>query len=130
MAGNTKSGRWRVKVTSLPTSITIEQLAQSLHLSSSRIYIPKGQDKATYYAWINDFDDEQDANEFVLQNSQLIISDLHIKCFAVEPKDDDMNFQRQSRRPPVDARPQKKSTLTNTTQRKDAQQRSSEFRSQ
>ncbi|CAF3851493.1 unnamed protein product, partial [Rotaria sordida] len=124
MAANAISGRWRVKVTSLPTSITIEQLAQSLHISSSRVCIPKTQGKATYYAWINDFDDEQDANEFVLQNAQLIISNLHIKCSAIESKDDSMNFQHQPRRCSVDTRPQKKPTLTNTIQHKNSQQRS------
>jgi hypothetical protein len=56
MASNIPSGSWRVKIVSIPASVTVVQLAQIIGLPKSRIYIPKGKSHDTHYAWINDFD--------------------------------------------------------------------------
>ncbi|CAF3578447.1 unnamed protein product, partial [Rotaria sordida] len=95
MANDTKSGGWRVKIMGLPSSITIEQLSQSLQISPSRINIPKNQKYQTYFAWIHYFNNEKDAKTFVLQNAQLKFSNLPAKCVVVEPVGDDSNPQTQ-----------------------------------
>ncbi|UJR19861.1 hypothetical protein I4U23_022994 [Adineta vaga] len=106
MASNEEMRRWRVEITSLPKVITVDQLALLLQLDdASRIYIPQCQPSLTYYAWINSFDNEQDANDFAQQKSGLILSNLSIKCVAVKPKDDEAKEKRQPLRGLEDIQP-------------------------
>ena len=80
MAPNRLFDHWRVKVTYLPATITVEALAQVFRFPASRIHIPELQSFTTYYAWINGFDRKEDADDFALRNSKLIISHSSIKC--------------------------------------------------
>jgi hypothetical protein len=50
MASNTTSGGWRVKIVSIPAFITAVQLAQTLDLPKSHIYLPRINNHNTHYA--------------------------------------------------------------------------------
>jgi hypothetical protein len=88
MASNVPSSRWSVKIISLPTSITINTLAETFQLPTSRICVPKIQKTITYFAWINDFVSEKDAKDFVNQWSDSSVFDTVIKCYVQGPESD------------------------------------------
>ena len=100
MATNQNFGSWRVKVTSIPPGIRKEQLADSFNIPCSRIYIPPKEKQMgdTNFAWIHEFQDEQDARRFVDRNSHLIISNVRINCEAFKPVENDPSRQYQ---PPI-----------------------------
>jgi hypothetical protein len=89
MVSNTCPGCWRVKIIYLPATITNDQLAQTFNLSNSRITIPKKQQFATYFAWIDGFVSEEDARDFVNQWSGSSIFGTAIKCNAFGPQSND-----------------------------------------
>ncbi|CAF1222657.1 unnamed protein product [Adineta steineri] len=107
MPSNRESNSWRVQVTYLPASITIEQLAELVKVPPLRICIPKHQKFNTYFAWINNFHDEQHANSFVLRSSGLTISNLRIKCVAKAPEGNNANDESSRHLPknPMDTIP-------------------------
>ena len=77
------SYQYSVNVLNLPTTITIHQLAQTFQLPNSRIYLPRIQKTTSYHAWINDFNSEQDANDFVKQwSNSHIFGGRSITCYA------------------------------------------------
>ncbi|CAF1379741.1 unnamed protein product [Rotaria sp. Silwood1] len=88
MASNIAHNGWRVKIVSIPTSITDVQLAQNIGLPKSRIYIPKVGKNNTRYVWINDFVNEEDANKFAQQWSGSSIFGETIKCVVAPPRND------------------------------------------
>lgn len=91
MASNESNEFWCVKITPLPTSITINELSQTFNLPSSRIKIPRGQKTATYYAWINEFDNEITAKDFTTHWSGASVFGATIKCQASKSKRDSPN---------------------------------------
>ncbi|CAF3954733.1 unnamed protein product, partial [Rotaria magnacalcarata] len=91
MTTGVKSNEWRIEMTSVPASITKSQLSELLQLDYARIDVRKSQREETCFVHINGFKDEQDANEFVQQNSKLTISGVKIKVDAVGPTADDRN---------------------------------------
>jgi hypothetical protein len=89
MASNISSGGWRVKITSIPASITFTQLAQIVGLPKSHIYIPKVNNDETHYAWINNFVSEEEANKFEQQWSGSSILGETIKCVVATQRNDE-----------------------------------------
>jgi len=80
------SYQYSVNVLNLPTTITIHQLAQTFQLPNSRIYLPRIQKTTSYHAWINDFNSEQDANDFVKQwSNSHIFGGRSITCYLILP---------------------------------------------
>lgn len=51
-------------------STTREQLAEQGKVDVSRLFIAKEKQQETKFAWVNDFDSEHDAEEFVRRNPQ------------------------------------------------------------
>lgn len=92
MATNATNESWRVKVTSLPTSITVNELSEALHLKPSLIMIPRNQTTPSYYAWINGFNNET-ATEFVAQWSGASVFGTTIRCTASLSKHGGPNTQ-------------------------------------
>ena len=86
MASNIPFGNWSVRIIYLPTSITINQLANRLQIPASRICIPRIQKATTYFAWINDFISENDAQDFASQWSNSHVFGTTIKCSVKEQK--------------------------------------------
>lgn len=93
MASNRSNNNycWRVRILSLPASITIDELARIFNLPIERITIPKYQQTATYLAWINGFTDEKNAKDFAQQ-----WSDSTIRCKALPPKNSSANIRHPS----------------------------------
>ncbi|CAF1003538.1 unnamed protein product [Adineta steineri] len=89
MASNTFDGIWSVKIVYLPSSVTVQELANTFNVPFSRIRIPKVQQYNTYYAFINDFNSEQVARNFADQWSGSSVLGNIIKCSAVPRKDND-----------------------------------------
>ncbi|UJR07429.1 hypothetical protein I4U23_011715 [Adineta vaga] len=89
MASNVIGGFWSVKITSLAQDVTVNDLAQTFNIPPSRIRIPRVQQYTTYYAFINDFTNEQVAREFAYQWSGSSVFGKRIKCDALPPKDND-----------------------------------------
>ncbi|CAF1169776.1 unnamed protein product [Adineta steineri] len=85
MASNTPTGGWRVKVVSLPESVTHAQLTQIFALPYSCVYLPKVDDVGTCYAWIENFTDEEDANKFAKQWTNSTVFGRQIKCIVKPP---------------------------------------------
>ncbi|CAF1250004.1 unnamed protein product [Adineta steineri] len=85
MASNTPTGGWRVKVVSLPESVTYAQLTQTFALPYSSIYLPKVDDVGTCYAWIENFTDEEEANKFAKKWTNSTVFGRHIKCIVKPP---------------------------------------------
>ncbi|CAF1002038.1 unnamed protein product [Rotaria sordida] len=98
MTLNNSSSKWSVRIDHLPTSINYIRLAQELRLPKSRIYIPKIFKNNTPYAWINDFADEEEANEFVRQWSGAFILGQHIICVVSSPRSNQFNSPRLSQK--------------------------------
>ncbi|CAF4050833.1 unnamed protein product [Rotaria sordida] len=99
MASNIIHNGWSVKIISIPTSITGIQLAQTIGIPKTRIYIPKVGKNDTHYAWINDFNNEEDANKFVQQWSGSSIEGETIQCIVAKqrsPKTDAIHSSQQS----------------------------------
>lgn len=72
---------WSVKVTCLPSNISNVDLAKHLNITTHRVSIPKKQtDPNKWYAWINGFQNEQNAKEFINQWNETIIYEKRIKC--------------------------------------------------
>ncbi|CAF3947268.1 unnamed protein product [Rotaria sordida] len=86
MASNISSGGWRVKMVSIPASITLSELAQKIGLPKSRIYLPKANENKTYYAWIDGFVSEEEAHNFARQWSGWSILSGIIKCVVATPR--------------------------------------------
>lgn len=70
---------------SVPESITDTQLAQIIDLPDSRIYIPMANKYLAHYALIDDFANEEEANEFAHQWSNSSSFNKTIKCIVVAP---------------------------------------------
>ena len=87
MASNNPSGCWRVKVLSIPGSITYHQLAKTVGFPTSRVYVPKNISDH-HYAWINDFTDEEEAKKFANQWSGSNILGETIKCIVLKGRSD------------------------------------------
>ncbi|CAF1478617.1 unnamed protein product, partial [Rotaria sordida] len=99
MASNLPAGGWRVKMVSIPASITFFQLAKILSLPKSRIFVPKVKSNETPYAWIDGFANEEEANTFATQWSGSSILAETIKCVAAAPRtntSDTLNAPRES----------------------------------
>ena len=96
MTSNNSSGKWRVRIDHLPASINYIRLAQELRLPKFRVYIPKIFKNNTPYAWINDFANEEEANEFVLQWSGAFILGQNIRCIISSSRSDQINSLRLS----------------------------------
>ncbi|CAF1467896.1 unnamed protein product [Adineta steineri] len=75
MASNTLDGIWSVKIVYLPSSVTVQELANTFNVPFSRVRIPKVQQYNTYYAFINDFNSEQVAKDFADQWSSSSVLD-------------------------------------------------------
>ena len=72
---------WTVKVTGLPTNITLAYLARHLNVATHRVVIPRNQDDLNgLYAWINGFDSEQHANEFAIRWNGTMVHRKNIMC--------------------------------------------------
>lgn len=97
MASNNSSGYWRVKVLSIPASITHHQLAEIVGFPTSRVYVPKSSDR--HYAWINDFIDEEEANKFANQWSGSKILGETIRCIVSRTRDDKRDTPHSSHGP-------------------------------
>ncbi|UJR38800.1 hypothetical protein I4U23_031465 [Adineta vaga] len=90
MASNITNPKWRVKITGIPVSVTLAQLTQGLGLQPQyRVVIPKVQTYVnnTQYAWVNNFDNEQEAKEFRNRWSDSSIFGGTIQCFASVSKE-------------------------------------------
>ncbi|CAF1041712.1 unnamed protein product [Rotaria sordida] len=98
MTLNNSSSKWSVRIDHLPASINYIRLAQELRLPKYRIYIPKIFKNNTPYAWINDFADEEEANEFVRQWSGAFILGQHIICVVSSPRSNQFNSPRLSQK--------------------------------
>ena len=97
MASKNSSIKWSVRIDHLPASINFIKLAQELRLPKSRVYIPKNSKNNAPYAWINDFINEEDANEFVHQWSGASILGENIKCIVSSSRTDEINSLGLSR---------------------------------
>jgi hypothetical protein len=93
MVSKTYDGCWRVKILSLPSSITIDKLSETFNIPPSRIKIPREQKYTTYYAFINDFDSKKAAQDFIDQWSSSSVFGTTIRCNLIEPKNDNSNIQ-------------------------------------
>lgn len=118
MISNTSVDYWSVQITYLPVSITEDQLAQTFRISKGRIKIPANQKFNTYFAaWINDFNTEREAKNFVDQWSGASIFGTNMKCIALKPDSDNINVPRSSGTPtypqpkPLIPQPQARSKL-------------------
>ncbi|CAM4805317.1 unnamed protein product [Rotaria magnacalcarata] len=98
MASNNSSGKWSVRIVPLPTSINYIRLAHELRLPQSRVFIPKLFNNNISYAWINDFSNEDDANEFVRQWSGASIQGQIIECIASLSRNDQANREPNQQR--------------------------------
>jgi hypothetical protein len=96
MTSNNSSRKWSVRIDHLPASINYIKLAQELRLPKSRVYIPENFKNNTPYAWINDFANEEEANEFVHQWSGAFILGQNIKCIVSSSRSDQINSLRLS----------------------------------
>jgi hypothetical protein len=76
MASSNNPG-WRVKIMPLPASITFSQLAQTLGLPTSRVYVPQNKGNDIRYGWINEF-----------INGSTILGET-IKCVVSPPRTDE-----------------------------------------
>ncbi len=102
MASNTSSGGWRVKILSIPGSITFTRLAQIVDLPTSHIYLPKKDNNhETRYAWVNNFVSEEEANKFAQQWSGSSILGETIQCLVLAPRSDERNALHLSHEPSV-----------------------------
>jgi hypothetical protein len=97
MASNISSDGWRVKIVSIPASITVTQLSEKIGLPKSHIYIPKVNNDKTHYAWINNFISQEEANKFVLQWSGSSILGETIKFVVAAPRSDERESLHSSR---------------------------------
>lgn len=58
-----QEAEWTVKITGLSPSISAEQLADALSIEEDRVAIPRNQHATkNNYAWINGFQNEEEAN--------------------------------------------------------------------
>jgi hypothetical protein len=96
MTSNNSSSKWRVRIDHLPATINYIRLAQELRLPKFRVYIPKMFKNNTPYAWINDFANEEDANEFAHQWSGAFILGQNIKCVVPSSRSDQIDSPRLS----------------------------------
>lgn len=96
MTSNDSSSKWSVRISHLPASINYIRLAQELRLPKYRVRIPKTFKNNTPYAWINDFENEEEANEFVQQWSGAFILGQKIKCIVSSPRSDQIDSLRLS----------------------------------
>jgi hypothetical protein len=94
MATNTSDALWSVQIVSLPQSVTVAQLANTFNIPRSRIRIPETQQYATYYAFVDDFNTENDARAFADQWSGTPVLGNTIKCSALPRKNDDLQNLR------------------------------------
>jgi hypothetical protein len=88
MASNTPTLKWSVRITQIPTTIDKSELAKELRLPPSRINILKTKPNKTPGAWINDFNNEYEAKEFVRQWSGAKIHGQSINCIARPPRNE------------------------------------------
>ncbi|CAF5156716.1 unnamed protein product, partial [Rotaria magnacalcarata] len=98
MTSNNSSGKWSVRIVPLPTSINYIRLAHELRLPQSRVFIPKLFNSNISYAWIKDFSNEDDANEFVRQWSGASIQGQIIECIASLSRNDQANREPNQQR--------------------------------
>jgi hypothetical protein len=109
MASNISSGSWRVKISPIPASLTVTQLAETINLSKSRISISKVEENNIYYARINGFISEEEANKFAHQWSDAAIFGETIKCILVVPNyeqtSDILHSSYESLQPAIETSP-------------------------
>ncbi|UJR16959.1 hypothetical protein I4U23_003857 [Adineta vaga] len=79
--------KWSVRISPLSTSINYIELAQELHLSTSRVFIPKTVNDTTC-AWINDFNSEEEAITFVSEWSRAVVLGQRIRCVTSPPRNE------------------------------------------
>lgn len=91
MASNTPPVKWSVRVTQIPIGINKNDLAQELRLHPSRIYVSRPAPNQPSCAWINDFNSEHEAKEFVQQWSGANIRGHTINCIARLSKNEQQN---------------------------------------
>ena len=81
MASCQPNESWRVKIVSIPASITVDQLSNAVSVPSARIIIPPNQTAGPRYAWVGEFD-ETSAKEFETRWSGASIFGSTIKCVS------------------------------------------------
>lgn len=86
MATNVSSGAWSVKMTSMPTDITVSDLSKEIQLPKSRIQIPKDQKGNSRHAWVNDFASKEEAEGFAQKWSSSLLLGAAIECVVIASK--------------------------------------------
>ena len=84
MASTTQS-EWRIKITGLPTNVSVVDLAEQLHVRSRQVGIPRNQtDSNTWYAWISGFTSEVESSDLASKWSQTLLFGRRVRCKASE----------------------------------------------
>jgi hypothetical protein len=97
MASNILSGGWKVRIIPIPASTTATQVAQKIGLPNSRIRISNKTKNDAHYAWINDFNSEEEANKFAQQLSGSSVFGETIKCAVTASRREETDAFRSSR---------------------------------
>jgi hypothetical protein len=82
MASRRATNRWRVKITGLPTNVSISDLSNQFKVESQLIIIPKSQSNSSkWYALIDGFESEEQAIIFISEwNETFKRGRICIKC--------------------------------------------------
>lgn len=89
---NSNTEAWTVKVTGLPSSISAKKLADELSIEEDRVSFPVNQDQGeNNYAWINGFDNEEEAHHYATLWNRSTILDGEIRCSLNQS---DQNFSQ------------------------------------
>jgi hypothetical protein len=86
---NIPTSGWRVKMISIPASMTVTQLAEIINLPNRRINLSNVEENSTHYVWIDDFTSEKEATKFARQWSDSSIFGETIKCIVAAPLNGD-----------------------------------------
>ncbi|CAF1228782.1 unnamed protein product [Adineta steineri] len=77
---------WCVKITCLPHGCDNDELANKFSVHPDTIDVPRTQSGPNYYAWVNGFTSEQQANEFVKRWNNEKVRTGTIKCKVAPTK--------------------------------------------